>query len=332
MPNLKVLPPKEMNLKILPPKEKKEESLLGSVVRNTTRTGVRIGETVAGLPGDIASLGIGLGDIASQKLLGKPFLSSAQQYLPTSDKIRKKITEPFEEKFLPEGYLTPQSPGEILSDEFFSDIASLVTPIPFMSSGKTIKNALKGALGTAAAGSIAKWGAQKVGAPEGVQSGVKIGTMFLSSLGGPGSTKRYIDSLYARAGNLGSHHPEFATIQKEANSLREGLESSTKVGSFLKKHVNIEKFASPKTLGAFGLYHLIGGTSPLKIAKNIGGALVAKGIYSTIQSFENPAVRKYYTKTVQAALRKNIPLAAKYAHQLDRAIREEHEQGDYIVL
>ena len=179
---------------VLPFAEKEKESIPSKALRNVTRTAARATESVLGLPGDIASGALGLGGIASEKLLGKPFLPSLREHIPTSETVKKYVTEPIG-KLLPEKYLEPQSKEEEISDEFFSDLSSLLVPLG--GSTKLGHSAL-----VAGSGNIAKWATKELGGSERAQTGAKIGGMLLSSLGGLRKTNQYMRSLYDKAEQL----------------------------------------------------------------------------------------------------------------------------------
>jgi hypothetical protein len=189
----------------LPP----SESLPGNLLRRAARTTARVGETVLGMPGDIAQTGLNVlkaGERGSDWLankLGVGGLVGAGESvlpertpLPTSEDVKTHVTENIG-KILPKGYLEAKTPGEKFSDEFFSDLTSLATPIP-----KLGRMPFRRALAVAGLGNLANWTAKDLGASEGTQTGVKIGTMLATTMAGRGRLNETKRNLYKQADSL----------------------------------------------------------------------------------------------------------------------------------
>ncbi|MCE5316142.1 MAG: hypothetical protein LLG04_02105, partial [Parachlamydia sp.] len=88
-----------------------ENDLDREIERNVARGTSRIGETIAGAPGDVLSMIKGfIGDLPIGGVIG--------EFLPTS----KKLQDTSEKASL--GYTKPQSLGEEKSDEILKDVAS----------------------------------------------------------------------------------------------------------------------------------------------------------------------------------------------------------------
>lgn len=196
----KILYDQKVNQKQNIPQEKGLE-----IPRHAARTGSRVVETLAGLPGDIVDLlktGLGYG---AEKIAGKPLPafrealekgpSSVQgdEFLPENIPSSREIREPIGK--LTKGFTEPQSEKEELSDEIISDIASFAIPvkgkIPFARS-----------IGTALASNLAKEGVKKLGGKEGTQAATKLGTMFLAGLIGRGNVKNFAKNLYEKRDSL----------------------------------------------------------------------------------------------------------------------------------
>lgn len=173
-------------------------------LRHTARTGSRIAETLAGLPGDILDLPKKIIKYGAEKITGKaqPELDQGSKIakkllpfanLPTSSEIREKTKE------MSAGYLEPKSEKEEISDEIASDFASLAVPlktkIPFLKS-------LGKALGISVGATAASEGASLLGAEQGGKTASKVGTMFLLSAFNPKGANKYVNSLYEEARNL----------------------------------------------------------------------------------------------------------------------------------
>lgn len=182
-----------------------EESFVPKVVRHTARTAARVGETALGLPGDIAQGLLWLGKKGESLLGGKPHLPERAP-LPTSQDIKEYGTGTIA-KALPKDYLEPQSKGEQFSDEFFSDLTSLAVPL-----SKAGKIPFKRALAVSGLGNLASFTAKDMGASEGVQTGVKLGTMLATTMAGPGKLKEHMSNLYK---NAEQSIPEGAMVSTE---------------------------------------------------------------------------------------------------------------------
>lgn len=152
-----------------------QESTLGTLGRGLARTGARVGEAVAGLPGDVVSGALGLGNLGSRILTGSeiPGVSTAQEYLPTSQKIREKVTEP-----LTGEYLKPRGGFEETLDTLVGDVASLLTPVGIASKGAALTGRALGktALKAAGAGLVGKGVGEFFGPEAGaIAKGVTLG-------------------------------------------------------------------------------------------------------------------------------------------------------------
>lgn len=132
---------------------------------------------------------------------------------PSQESIRKTIGQ-----LAPEGYLEPQTEREKVADEIASDVASLMIPLGPLKAVKPLK-----ALGIAGASNIASYLSKNLGASEKTQTGVKLGTMLLTSLGMGPSLKNKAEQLYKVA--------EESIIPGEkipATSIRDTLKKITK--------------------------------------------------------------------------------------------------------
>lgn len=183
------------------------------VGRHVARTGSRIVESLAGLPGDIlrtAELGARGVEKTGEKIREKIGLSPLKKEpiksktLPGSENIKEFSTKLFGETVL------PQSKTEAFIDDIVSDAAVLAVPfkgkIPFVKS-----------IGTAIAANTASKGAEKLGAREGGQAAAKIGTFFLSGLTGKGNVKKFWKNQYKLADEAVPVGEELRAFKLERN-------------------------------------------------------------------------------------------------------------------
>lgn len=186
--------------------------------RTAARTGSRVVETLAGLPGDIVQAAKSLPELPSfgqqesfiQKA-GKPYAEKFAEAIPTSNEIRDYSQQIFGD------LVSPHGEGEKFADDIVSDFTLLALPvkgkIPFAR-----------ALGTSVAGNLGKETVKKFGGSENAQNLTKLGIMMTAGLIGRESAKKFTSKLHD---NYRSMIPETATI-KTTNQFIEGLENLAK--------------------------------------------------------------------------------------------------------
>jgi hypothetical protein len=177
------------------------ESTLGSLVRGGVRTASRVGEALAGTPGDIAATGLGIANYLSGGAV--PSYGQVQGKLPvsfpTSEQIKGAVGR------ATSGYTNPQGGTEETIDSAVQTFASLFLPsklkIPLINNltkvlspekarlGANIIMPFSGttwskALGMTAAGEAAQSFAASAGAGPLGQAGAKIAAMALAGTAG----------------------------------------------------------------------------------------------------------------------------------------------------
>ncbi len=293
------------------PKEKGLE-----LPRHAARTGSRVVETLAGLPGDIVDLlktGLGYG---AEKIAGKPLPafrealekgpSSVQgdEFLPENIPSSREIREPIGK--LTKGFTEPQTEKEELSDEIFSDIASLAIPvkgkIPFARS-----------IGTALAANLAKQGAKELGGREGTQALTKMGTMFLAGLLGRGNVKDFAKNLYEKRDSFLPPGAEIESsrlvkaLEQTKKNLEKGVSTPNKtavikpIDEILQKSRNGMIKIEDLTAAQRDLNELIKDPALLRGAKKIFEP-VKNDIKKTIEAYgkSNPEFLKYHNDANEA--------------------------------
>lgn len=181
-----------------------QPSPLGTLARGAGGLALRAGEAIAGLPGDVVQGVSGLIDTGFKKLTGVSPLDVSQQLshflggydilgdpvkklLPTSAQLREKGRKIVGDQF------EPQSDVERNLQEFVSTVA------PMMFGGAP---AAARALAAGGAGQLAKFGLEKIGAPEWAQNTIKTGTMLGASLIGIPTMESFGRNLYQKAEEL----------------------------------------------------------------------------------------------------------------------------------
>lgn len=182
-------------------KVKQPETMLETGVRGVARTASRVGETIAGLPGDFVGFARFLGDYLPKtpeifkrepnfiQKAGRKALES----LPTSSDL-KQISED-----TTGGYTKAQSPTE----ENLDAIATLSTALTNPSRAVAgLPKFLKHLGGNILKSSVAKGsrkGAELLGAGEVGQEAAELGSLFLTGTLNPNVAEKYIGNLYSQA-------------------------------------------------------------------------------------------------------------------------------------
>lgn len=187
---------------------KQSPSTLQEAGRFIGRTGARAAESVLGIPGDIASAGLGLANFVTGGRI--PGVEGAQQYIPSSTNLRKAT------RALTGESLEPKNEIEKLGDELVSDFATFALPIkgkfPFKSA------AIKSLLGNAASFLAKKFGAGPLG-----ETGAKVGTLLAyNAAGGRKVLENVMKESYINAGNIAG------TAKESAKELSKDISIITK--------------------------------------------------------------------------------------------------------
>lgn len=185
--------------------------------RTIARAGARVGESLAGLPGDIANTALGLGNLASGGYI--PTYEDVQGKFPVSLPTSHQIKKGFTEK-LTGDYLKPKNKGEEFFDEFVGDLATLALPIK----GKVpFARALKTAGAAAGAGFLG----DQVGGDTG-KGLAKTGTLLFSGLaGGRKKLESSMKDAYKSADISLKDNPKFngVPLRNEVHKLSKWAES-----------------------------------------------------------------------------------------------------------
>jgi hypothetical protein len=144
----------------------------------------------------------------------------------------------------------------------------------------------------------------------------------------PDRTKKLLQPIAHEVQNnvlhkIAKDHPEFAK-HFEADEIWKATNVGSQVKDFIKKNVNINKFATPLTLAAMGIGHKYGLGALLK--GTAGGFAAKEAFLVADQFFSSGAVRKYYKEAMTAALKRNAPQTARSLHKLDTAIKAEEDK------
>ena len=206
-----------------------KESYPDKFLRTAVRTGARVAETGLGLPGDIASGGLGLANYATGGRT--PTYQDIQKhaYVPPTSHDLKQVSSK-----LSGGYTDPKNKFERFYDDVISDLTSLAIP-----GAKSPKSLLRLA-GIATAGRSAQRGTEALGFSPLVQAAAQLGTMGVASLVGGRSAlnsrmnKSYILQEEATAGKTFSS----SKLKKELTNLSDQLSHQDYPASdFLRKRV-----------------------------------------------------------------------------------------------
>jgi len=209
------------------------ESMAGTIGRGAARTVARAGESILGLPSDIASGVLGLGG----GLVGAD-VSGIQKYLPTSQNIRKYGTETITGQAL-----KPQGGTEEFLDSIVGDAATLLVPgfggVAGLAKGAGLKALSAGskaaaaktigkAFGRAALGNVAGLAAEEISGSPLLGGVARVGTMMLANTaGGRKALTGQMKGLY-----------EESEMLRSAASKAGAIPLRTKVGHIVKKYTD----------------------------------------------------------------------------------------------
>lgn len=192
-----------------------QPSTLQEVGRHAGRTGARITESILGIPGDIASAGLG----AANYLTGGriPGVEGAQQYIPSSTNLRKVTQTLTGEK------LEPQSETEKFADDLASDFATFAIPVK----GKI---PLKSAALKSLFGNVASFLTKSIGLGTAAQGAAKIGTVLAYNLaGGRKALQNTMKESYKSAEDLAGNAKEGAReLSKDINTITKDITKGIK--------------------------------------------------------------------------------------------------------
>lgn len=127
-------------------------------------------------------------------------------------------------------------------------------------------------------------------------------------------------------GQYAKTNPTFAEAWKEGNQAFAGMANSFRVQDFIKRHANLNNLTHSLALLGMEEYLLPGNT--LGKALSVGG--VASGLYAADMSkrlMTNPALRKYYTNVVKAALQENAGALSRNLAGLEREAKKSFESN-----
>lgn len=169
-----------------------EESYLSQGARGLARTTSRIGEQVAGFPGDIFSM---INHFIANPITENIFGGKATEYentflgkmLPPTSKHRQATKSAFGE------YTEPQNDVETFIDDLFSDATSLA--LPGLKSGKIAKNIFS-KFAISLGGNVAKDTVKDVTGDEKKSQYAKMGTLLFLSLFDKPSAAKAVSDLY----------------------------------------------------------------------------------------------------------------------------------------
>lgn len=182
--------------------DQQSESFVSQGVRATARTASRVGEQIAGAPGDIFSLvNEYIARPITEKVTGKPGVSYEEttlgKILPTTQEHRKRTKKAFS------GYTEPQNKIETFIDDVVQDATAL--SIPGFKAGKLAKTAfssLAKSTGANILGDLAK----DITADDKKGAYTKLGSLFLFSLFDKPRAAKAVGELYKpiaeKVGNL----------------------------------------------------------------------------------------------------------------------------------
>ncbi len=214
--------PLELDKYIVP----EEATTFDNFKRHAARTGSRVGETIAGFPGDFVKFVQFMADKLPHVPTGKPNAlqelgKKGLEKLPTSEDIKQ-----FSEQYT-KGYTKAQGKGEEIGDEVASLATALMIPArdprKFTSFLGALGKNIPGAVTKAAAVKGAGEGAEMLGAGPKTKAATELGMLFLTGMVGGKTADKFVSEKYSKARSL---IPEGDIVG--TNKLINGLDSVEK--------------------------------------------------------------------------------------------------------
>ena len=146
---------------------------------------------------------------------------------------------------------------------------------------------------------------------------------YLRDVDTPKEAKHYLEELknYVKAGplaNFSKRNPTFGKTLNDARDLYRGLNQSSKITTYLKKHINVKKISDPlvKTILLGGALYKIG--APLTAA-GVGTAFGVRELSKFIDLLKNSSqARKYYAQILSGAVKEQANVVNRNAQNLDK--------------
>lgn len=206
-----------------------QESLGSTLLRGSARTGSRISEQIAGLPGDVFSLiNEYIAKPVTEKITGKEGIPYEEtllgKVLPTTEKHREATKSAFGE------YTEPQNKIERFIDDLIQDATAIAVPGAKVSKvGKKIGTSLAISIGA----NTAKELVQDLTADEKKGAYAKLGSLMMLSFFDKPSAAKSVGELYKTVENrLPSLKPVNATgLESRLVNLQKKLSKGTKAPS-----------------------------------------------------------------------------------------------------
>ena len=140
------------------------------------------------------------------------------------------------------------------------------------------------------------------------------------------------EALHDTAKEYGSQNPDFLSKWKDANQAYAATETSRRVGNWVKKNIKVKDYLHAGS--ALGLEAaLVGAPAALGTAGAAGG--VAATAYSAEvlkRIAQSPALRRYYTNTVNSALKENKAGLARNIKMLNDGLEKDFKQNPFDTV
>ncbi len=206
------------------------------VGRHLTRTGARVSEAILGFPGDMIKFSKYIAESLPKppeflrkepsklKKLGR----QAIEQIPGNEELKKVSS------YLTSGFTDPQSAYEEIGDEITSLATILLEPAKAVESFPKLLSTIGKAFGKSAAVKGVGEGSKLLGATEGQQNAVELGTLFLTGLLGRKTADKFVSDQYQKAraeiprGTLLDTTDMYFALEDVESRLSKGISTPTK--------------------------------------------------------------------------------------------------------
>ena len=311
---------------------KEEPTMAEEGLRHVARVGSRVGEALAGLPGDFVQFSKWLGSklpegpkfLQRDPTWGQKQFAKLLDSLPTSSEFKSKMSE------ISGGYTDPQGAME----EFGDEIAGLATVLMFGKDPRKISNLLVAGGKALTAKSAAKTSELYGAGPLG-QTGAEISALMLMGMFNPGATSKFISDKYQRARSL---LPPSDVINSKRMAQRLGqLEKELEKGiSTTSKNEVKRAIGELKGKAEAGT---IAAEETVEAYHNINERRSSKGLFNELSKSERRSLKRHYDKfqdivsdEIEAYGKTNNPFNDEWrsANQAYRTVEESKMVSNFI--
>lgn len=295
-------------------KAKEDRGYIEEGIRHTARTASRVGETIAGAPGDLVNFVKWLDSKMPEEpkwLKKEPnfvqrFGKKQLEKLPSSTELKQQMSE------ITGGFVDPQGAWE----EFGDSVTELGTGLMFGKDPTKVKN-IFGSIAKSVVAKSAKEGVKAYGGGEGAQFTAELGTLMLMGFLDKDMASKYISDKYKKAGNLIPENTMIDTsnLMGELESLEQELSKGIQTATKNEVKGTVSELKGKVSGGAYPADELV------EVYHDINEKMSSKNLFSELSKSEQKKLKFRY-KQLQEKVAKEI---SKYGKSNPEFLKEWRE-------